>query len=361
MSGRLQQAEQTNGDLLAQMAEGLTHRCMSKKGLHAAKSPHTASSAPAYMEAGPSGATPLIQEQSGIAPTKHGQPRCALSEESSSHHLLVDAAQEAGSNDKEEPCQESCVGEEESHDSETGSASHSSSCATSAAQSAQQQQSQVPGIHKRQSEEPGLASERCTDRPCGTSSSSDAALHQRLQAIADTLASDVVRLKKVVDSSSSCEAEAAGNKAANWGFSRADAEGSRSFSRPVTAGAIDGTQRANRQWSAGSARLEPTEQHASHHRQTRPVTAAAHDYAKNTAGLSPHDAVDGRPSLGVNKRSRQHREQFVWREPVPPTRMPEEILQQAREDYLMEKNRVREKRLHELAAKSGNGITATDS
>ena len=90
------------------------------------------------------------------------------------------------------------------------------------------------------------------------------------------------------------------------------------------------------------------------------MTAVTHDrYAHDAAGMSPIDAAGRRSGVAANRRSGQGRQADVWVDPVPPTRMPEEILQQAREDYMKEKNRVREKRLQELAAKAGDGTDAS--
>ena len=77
--------------------------------------------------------------------------------------------------------------------------------------------------------------------------------------------------------------------------------------------------------------------------------------------MSWYDAAGRQSNPAVNIRSKHGKEQDVWRDPVPPTRMPEEILQQAREDYMKEKNRVRDKRMQELAAKTGQSPAAAGS
>ena len=90
------------------------------------------------------------------------------------------------------------------------------------------------------------------------------------------------------------------------------------------------------------------------------MTAVTHDrYAHDAAGMSPIDAAGRRSGVAANRRSGQGKQADVWFDPVPPTRMPGEILQRAREDYMKEKNRVREKRLQELAAKTGDGTDAS--
>ncbi|KAL0052335.1 hypothetical protein WJX82_000512 [Trebouxia sp. C0006] len=81
--------------------------------------------------------------------------------------------------------------------------------------------------------------------------------------------------------------------------------------------------------------------------------------AYTAAGMSLVDAAGRRSGVAPNRRSGQGRQADVWVDSVPPTRMPEEKLQQAREDYMKEKNRVREKRLQELAAKAGDGTDAS--
>ena len=62
---------------------------------------------------------------------------------------------------------------------------------------------------------------------------------------------------------------------------------------------------------------------------------------------STADGVSEPRNAGRGRHRRQYNDHSYY-ESVPPNKMPEEILRQAREDYIMEKNRVRDKRLHEL-------------
>ena len=114
--------------------------------------------------------------------------------------------------------------------------------------------------------------------------------------------------------------------------------------------------RPDRQWSAGSAQHRAGQQYQSdHHQQTRgsrPATAG--QYGNDAAGM-PLYAAAGRYN---GRQGRRRKAEAEWHDPVPPTRMPEEILQQAREDYIREKNRVRDKRLQELNARAADANVA---
>ncbi len=239
-------------------------------------------------------------------------------------------------------------------------ASHDSSSAGTATQLTQQQQQQddspSPENSSRHSQPSAPASDSHMESQLGRSSS---ALQQTLADLAQSLAMDVTKLKGLLGCS---ESDGATSKVANWGFPKREAEDSPGPSRPVTATPCDNMQRPNRQWSAGPTKHEAYGQHAGdagQQRQSRPMTAAMHGrYAQDAAGMSLIDAAGRRSGVAANRRSGQGKQADVWVDPVPPTRMPEEILQQAREDYMKEKNRVREKRLQELAAKAGNGTDA---
>lgn len=347
MAGRLQHAEQSNVELLAHLTSA-SLPSPSQKG------PDTA--LPAHASPGPdsTGAGPCH-----TASLEEGQPQAALSS-SSVQWLRTDAARELGSSSSDDPDVQQGTDTEGEAASQGAPASHDGSSAAPSGQEVQQQQpSQVPQSSGRQSEPSTTATHSHTDSQSGTSS---IALQKSLRELADTLAIDVNRLKKVLDSRFSAEPEC--GKAANWGFAKPEAVNSPGPSRPVTAGPCDSMQRLNRQWSAGTTRQESSHQHAAgaEYRQGRPVTTAAHGkYAQEAAGMSRHDAVGRQSNPAVNRRSKHGKEQDVWHDPVPPTRMPEEILQQAREDYMKEKNRVRDKRMQELAAKTGEGPAAAGS
>ncbi|KAL0025292.1 hypothetical protein WJX79_002245 [Trebouxia sp. C0005] len=188
---------------------------------------------------------------------------------------------------------------------------------------------------------------------------SSSALQKTLADLAESLTMDVTKLKGLLDCS---EADGTMSKVANWGFPKHEAGDSPGPSRPVTATPCDNMQRPNRQWSAGPTRHEAYRQQAGdagQQRQSRPMTATIHGrFAHDAVGMSLVDAAGRRSGVVPNRRSGQGKQADMWIDPVPPTRMPEEILQQAREDYMKEKKRVRDKRLQELAAKAGDMTNA---
>lgn len=339
ITGRLQHAEQTHTDLLTQIrssplqppASSDTHAPASQASL-------------AYTAAGEGAPQAALQGQSvnvnGVSKSSQRQDCSRIGEE-------------------EEPDRQ---GTDEDVGSQSPSASHDSSSIGTSSQSTQQQQQQqqddspsTPESQSRQSQPSAPASDRHMKIQLGRSSS---ALQKTLADLAESLAMDVTKLKGLLDCSESHEAT---SKVANWGFPKA--EDSPGPSRPVTATPCDNMQRPNRQWSAGPTRHEAHHQHpgdAGQQRRSRPMTAAMHGrYAHDAAGMSLVDAAGRRSGVAPNRRSGQGRQADVWVDSVPPTRMPEEKLQQAREDYMKEKNRVREKRLQELAAKAGDGTDAS--
>ncbi|KAA6420027.1 MAG: hypothetical protein FRX49_10049 [Trebouxia sp. A1-2] len=260
-------------------------------------------------------------------------------------------------------------GEEDEHrqrtDQAMGShsppASHDSSSAGTATQLTQQQQQQqddspLPENTSRLSQPSAPASDSHMESQLTRSSSS---LQKTLADLAESLTMDVTKLKGLLDCS---EADGTMSKVANWGFPKHEAGDSPGPSRPVTATPCDNMQRPNRQWSAGPTRHEAYRQQAGdagQQRQSRPMTATIHGrFAHDAVGMSLVDAAGRRSGVVPNRRSGQGKQADMWIDPVPPTRMPEEILQQAREDYMKEKKRVRDKRLQELAAKAGDMTNA---
>ena len=197
----------------------------------------------------------------------------------------------------------------------------------------------------------------CTDRQASCSVSCLTSIQETLQGLAETLAQDVVRLQKVAEAQAEPERQG-GSRPFNWGFPESEVGASPGPSRPVTAAPYDRSHRPNRQWSGNSARHESHKQDDSHqpsHGYDRPSTAG-NDHRNLQDGNVPlYDAAARRPG----GRRRKGHVDSSWQDPVPPSRMPEEILRQAREDYMVEKNRVREKRLQELAAKDNSNAAVT--
>ncbi len=339
MTGRLQHAEQTHADLLTQIRSSpLQPPIPSDTHVPASQAPH------AYTAAGEGASLAALQGPT-VNVRKSSQRRNGSS-----------------NGEEEEPDLQRT---DEVVGPQSPSASHDSSSVGTASQSSQQQQQQQQQdeslssceSQRRQSQPSGPASDNHVESQLCRSSS---ALQKTLADLAESLAMDVTKLKGLLDCS---ESDGAMGKVSNWGFLTREAGDSPGPSRPVTATQCDNMQRPNRQWSAGPTRHEAYRQHAGdagQQRHSRPLTAAMHGrHAQDAAGMSLFDAAGRRSGVAANRCSGQGRQADLWFDPVPPTRMPEEILQQAREDYLKEKNRVREKRLQELAAKAGHGTDAS--
>ena len=336
MTGRLQHADQTHTNLLTQIRSSpLQPPASSDTHAPAGQAPH------AYTAAG------------------EGASKAALQGQTANYNNVSKSRGGSSNGEEEDPDWQRT---DEDVGPQSPSASHDSSSVGTASQSTQQQQQRQqddslssPESHSRQSQPSAPASDSHMESQLGRSSS---ALQKTLADLAESLAMDVTKLKGLLDCSESHEAT---SKVANWGFPKA--EDSPGPSRPVTATPCDNMQRPNRQWSAGPTRHEAHHQHpgdAGQQRRSRPMTAAMHGrYAHDAAGMSRIDAAGRRSGVAANRRSGQGKQADVWFDPVPPTRMPEEILQRAREDYMKEKNRVREKRLQELAAKTGDGTDAS--
>lgn len=200
----------------------------------------------------------------------------------------------------------------------------------------------------------------CVDRQASRSWACMTSMQAALEDLTETLSQDTVRLQKALEAQSGCERQG-GSRLANWGFPECKTEGSPGPSRPVTAAPCDSSHRSNRQWSAGSARPKSRncDQPYDRHCHDRPSTAGGHHQHSQGADTSQYNAAAGTVSQAGGRGSKRHMKRS-WRDPVPPSRMPEDILRQAREDYMLEKNRVREKRLQELAAKgNSSGTTAS--
>ena len=172
-------------------------------------------------------------------------------------------------------------------------------------------------------------------------------LCKSLQQIADSLTADAARLTKSAQCQPESESESGpdqnGGKSFNWGFpiTRNSQAGDKAGPvRPATAGPSDGSkQRPRRQWSAqnGMQSVDDSEDAANHQTTSRSFTAAGHVQQR---------------AAGERARHRQQYDNEEYYASVPPTRMREEVLRQAREDYIREKNRVRDKRLQELTQNS---------
>ena len=341
MTGRLQHAEQTHTDLLTQIRS----------------SPRQA---PLQPPASSDTYAPASQTSHAHTAAYEGASPAALQKQTVHVDDVSKSSQrwDDSSNGGEEADRQRT---DEDIGPQSPPASHDNSSVGSASQSTQRQQQQddslsSPESQSRQSQPSAPASDSHMESQLGRSSS---AIQKTLADLAESLAMDVTKLKGLLDCS---ESDGAMSKVANWGFSKREAEDSPGPSRPVTATPCDNMQRPNRQWLAGPTRHEAYRRHAGdagQQRPSRPMTAAMHGrYAQDAAGMSLFDAAGRRSGAAPNRRSGQGKQADVWYDPVPPTRMPEEILQQAREDYMKEKNRVREKRLQELAVKAGDGTNA---
>ena len=297
MSGRLQQAQQANSSLLAQVA---------------AQQP---------------------RDNVGAAMPASRQPM----QSTGLQDLHTNAAAELVDTNMEE---------EHQHNSDSKCVSASTSSRSS------EQLSTAPEVECSRSK----AEDSCMDRQVYSSMACTTSMQKTLEGLAETLSQDAIRLQKVVEAQSERERHDS-NRPFNWGFPVRDVGASPGPSRPVTAAPGGSALRPNRQWSAGSARHESRKQGDSeqqNHCQDRPSTAGDDPQQFRDADTPFYNAAARSPR---GRRSRHHMDSS-WRDPVPPSRMPEEVLRQAREDYMLEKNRVREMRLQELAAK-GNSNAAT--
>lgn len=192
----------------------------------------------------------------------------------------------------------------------------------------------------------------CMDRQTSSSMSCLTSVQKSLAGLVATLAQDAVRLQKVVETQSASEPQGS-NRPFNWGFPEHEVGASPGPSRPVTASPYDSSHRPNRQWSATSARHESQQQ--DDQQQHQPSTAGNDHGRFQNGDRTLYSGAARRPG---GRHRRRHLESS-WQDPVPPSRMPEEILRQAREDYMVEKNRVRDMRLQELAAKDNGDAAVT--
>lgn len=297
MTGRLQQAEQANIVLLAQIAAKL----------------------------------PLNNSNAAVSGSGHSaQPS---SQHPSAAEELVDTRNAA-----------------EQQSSGAGSKHRSVSCTSSGSE-------QQPAASGSERSPTGDDKGCCTDRQTSSSVSCLTSMQKNLADLAETLAQDAVRLQKVVEAQSVSEPQGS-HRPFNWGFPEHEVGASRGPSRPVTASPYDSSHRPNRQWSASSARHESQKQDD---RQQRLQSLDQPSTADNDHGRfrSGDRALYNGAARRPGGRHRRGHMESSWQDPVPPSRMPEEILRQAREDYLVDKNRVRDKRLQELAAKDNSGAAVT--
>ncbi|DBA69865.1 TPA: hypothetical protein ACH3X2_012577 [Trebouxia sp. C0005] len=341
LTGRLQHAEQTHTDLLTQIRSSPLQPQLQPPASSDTHVPANQATL-AYTAAGGGASLAALQGQTvnvnGASKSSQRQD-CSGNGEEDEHRQRTDQAM----------------------GSHSPPASHDSSSAGTATQLTQQQQQQqddspLPENTSRLSQPSAPASDSHMESQLTRSSS---ALQKTLADLAESLTMDVTKLKGLLDCS---EADGTMSKVANWGFPKHEAGDSPGPSRPVTATPCDNMQRPNRQWSAGPTRHEAYRQQAGdagQQRQSRPMTATIHGrFAHDAVGMSLVDAAGRRSGVVPNRRSGQGKQADMWIDPVPPTRMPEEILQQAREDYMKEKKRVRDKRLQELAAKAGDMTNA---
>ena len=180
-------------------------------------------------------------------------------------------------------------------------------------------------------------------------------MHKTLERLAETLSQDVLKLQKALEGQSR-SINQDGDPQSLWGFAKPDVGATPGPSRPVTAAQCGSSHRPNRQWSAGSARFEAmpsADQQNPRSGREKPSTANDGDQRFQRVDKPSYSPA----GQALARRSKRHMEDS-WQDPVPPSRMPEDILRQAREDYLQEKNRVRDKRLRELSAKQGS-VAAT--
>lgn len=172
-----------------------------------------------------------------------------------------------------------------------------------------------------------------------------------LQKVADSLTADAAKLATASQQQPEPGTAHDEGKAFNWGFPVSQTSPVRDRSgpvRPATAAPADGgKQRPRRQWSAQHA-MQPDEgsQGMERPERARPLTAV--------------EDIHQRPASARNTHRHLHVD-VEYYDSVPPTRMREEVLQQAREDYIREKNRVREKRLQELTLNRTTAELTTDT
>lgn len=218
---------------------------------------------------------------------------------------------------------------------QTQASSHSSSSAPGS-----QQQVQHSGTSTRSSEfNAALPSPLLSGELCKT-----------LQQVVDSLTADAAKLTAASQQQAEHAGDRSKDKAFNWGFSpnqsspAADKAGP---VRPATAAPSDGSkQRPRRQWSA---------QHV------QPDASSPGSNAEPQRASRPFTAADDMQRVGsVRNRHQQHRLEDEYFESVPPTRMREDVLRQAREDYIKEKNRVRDKRLQELTSNASVAHVCVD-
>lgn len=336
LSGRLQQSEQANAALLAHLAVQQTQP-------HGAMTWQTEAAMSDPSEQRQSGTAVSGQRQRQTAPEVQ---QCSTSQQHDTalHNIRTDAARDLFDSSDEEEQQHAT-----SSSSDRQSSGHQAESASSAKSQAAQGHQTLQGISNcQQAGSLGAAS-------VAQASFDASKMSTTLQALAETLAVDVVRLKQLLEGRLDGSA-AIDIKAANWGFPKPALDNSPEPSRPVTAGPCDSMQRPDRQCSAGSAQHRTGQQyHTDYHQQprsSRPATAG--QYGNDAAGMPLHAAA-GRYN---GRQGRRRKAESEWYDPVPPTRMPEEILQQAREDYIREKNRVRHKRLQELNARAADANVA---
>ena len=306
MTGRLQQAEEANTSLLAQMART-----------------HSSDSACAAVTASKQTAQSLPQSCLRTAAVNDLVHSSDDEEQASSRH---------GPDEEEQVSSKQRPDAEEQNPGSQGRVSASQSDAGSTEQ---------PSASHLQQE---AVSDAVTGRQSSGSSPRITSMQRTLEGLAATLSQDVLRLQKAMELQSSSDNQS--GRKQNWGFPIS----SPGPSRPVTAAPCGSSHRPKRQWSANSAKHKV--QHSADvpnfsGSPGRNPARADSEQRYQHADLSLYNAA-GQVAV---RRSRRHMEQS-WRDPVPPSRMPEEILRQAREDYMQEKNRVRDKRLQELAMKA---------
>ena len=161
-------------------------------------------------------------------------------------------------------------------------------------------------------------------------------LCRTLQQVVDSLTGDAARLVKAAEQHCAPDPDAKEGKPFNWGFPVSQAGDQAGPVRPSTAAPSDSTtQRPRRQLSIQQNWQPKSADHGAElaqQKQARPLTAINVSEAR---------------AVGRGRHRRQY-DNRSHHEAVPPNKMPEEILRQAREDYIREKNRVRDKRLQEL-------------
>lgn len=332
MTGRLQQAEQAN--LIAQMAlQPLSHPVSATA---AANKQPVEVPLPKCMR------TDAVKDLVDSSDEEEQNPSCLSKEE-------CEASSQSSGEEEQRPSSD-ISGKEEQKPSSAGRGS-------AAASSGKDTEQHPTGCNSSHSQ-PVPVSKKHTDREEGSSLAprmND--MQKTLERLAETLSQDVLKLQKALDGQSE-SGHQNGDHASPWGFAKPDVGASPGPSRPATAAQCGSSHRPNRQWSAGNAKPEamhPADQHISRSGRARPSTAHEGDQHFQHVDQSCYSFSGQAPV----RQSKRHMEDS-WRDPVPPSRMPEDILRQAREDYMREKNRVRDKRLQELAARQGS-VASTSS